>query len=170
MRKKMKSETSAGSRINSVDIMVILLCIVCIAGMVFRFGMIENVELSATKHTVTVSYVIEGISDTSVEYLSQGDEVFFSDDKGKIGTLSSTPTSSPSIVYVYGDDGSITQKASANGKVDVKGTFTAYGEMTDSGFMLNGTTYIAPNMTISIETQNIALSMLIVDISIVENQ
>ena len=82
----------------------------------------------------------------------------------------SPPTSSPSIVYVYGDDGSITQKAAVNGKVDVKGTLTAQGEMTDSGFMLNGTKYISPNMMIEIETQNITVSMRIVDISVLENQ
>ena len=167
MKKTIKSSPSSaiGTKINSADVMIILLCLVCIAAMIFRFGFIEQVEYSATKDNVNISFVIEGISEGNVEYIKNGDELWLSDANVPLGTLSSITGILPSTEYVYGDDGTITQKQSVNGKVDLRGIISAQGEMTNSGFMLNGTEYISPNMTVAIHTKTLSVYLTILDIS-----
>lgn len=161
-------EKATGRRINSADIMIVLLFIVFVAGIILRFGLIEKVDKRAVDKTATVSFVIEGVSSSSVDFLSVGDEVAFSDGGMKIGQISSIDSAEPSIVYYHSDDGSIISYPSVDGKVDIKGTITVKGSLTDEGFMLDGTTYISPNMTLWTNTSKISVSMLVTNIEVNE--
>ena len=169
MREK---KTSAGAmsraRLNSADLMILMLCIVCIAGMVLRFGMIEKIEKEANAQAATVTVLIEGVSSTSRDYLVLGDDVFFGKNLEKFGSVSSILSVAPSPVYVHGDDGSITQMNSVNGRVDIRAVLSVNGTMTESGFLLGGTTYIAPNMILSLKNEKLSVNATIIDVKIVE--
>ena len=163
-RNRTNTDKTVGRRINSADVMILLLFVACIAAMVMRFGLVERIEHRANAQNVNVSFLIEGVSGTSAQYLHIGDEVYLADNDMKAGRISGVSAAEPSVVYVYADDGSILQKQAVDGRVDIRGTLTMSGTLTESGFMLDGTTYIAPNMTLQIKTQYISVSMLITDI------
>lgn len=166
--KKTKVERATGRRINSADVMIVLLFIVCIVGMVLRFGLMEKIEQRAADQTVTVSFVIEGVSSTSADYISVGDEVYFSENDAKVGKIVSINDPEPSVIYYHGEEGSIVSYQSVDGKINLKGSMTMKGSMTDAGFMLDGTTYIAPNMTLWVKTQNITVSMLVTSVEVAQ--
>jgi hypothetical protein len=52
--------------------------------------------------------------------------------------------------------------------VDIRAVLSVKGTMTESGFMLDGTTYVAPNMTLSLNTAKLSVVATVIDITIVE--
>ncbi len=172
MSKKIKKsgvENATGKRINAADIMMILLFVICIAGMVLRFGFMDKIEQRASDKQATVSFIIEGVSNTSAAYLEAGDIVYFSDGEMLIGDVASVNTPEPCTVYYHTDDGSIMSYPSVDGKVNISGTLSVKGSLTERGFLLDGTTYIAPNMNLWVKSQKISVSMLITNIEVTEN-
>ena len=167
-RTSTKPEGKARARMNSADLMILMLCIVCIAGMVLRFGVIEKIENEANAQAATVTVLIEGVSSSNKDYLVLGDDIYFSDSAKKFGSVSSIFSVAPSPVYEYGDDGSIEQMNSVNGRVDIRAVLSAKGIMTESGFLLDGTTYVAPNMTLSLNTSKLSVVATVIDISVVD--
>ena len=109
-RNRTNTEKTVGRRINSADVMILFLFVACIAAMVMRFGLVERIEHRANAQNVNVSFLIEGVSGTSAQYLHIGDEVYLADNDMKAGRISGVSATEPSVVYVYADDGSILQK------------------------------------------------------------
>ena len=163
-----RPEKKGARHINSADVFVILLCVVCIIGMVLRFGVVETIENNAKNEAATLTVLIEGISSTSKDYISSGDEVFISENGMKLGTVSSILSVTPTSYYEYKDDGSIDQLQSVNGRVDVRAVISIEGSSTEAGFMLDGKTYIAPNMTLSVNTSSISVTALVTNLELIE--
>ena len=171
MEKKMNSnrpEQRTAARFNSADVMVLLLCVVCIVGLVLRFGVLNTIETNATSEAATVTVLIEGIAGTSKDYILPGDEIYLSESGARFGTVSSILSVSPSSYSEYRDDGSINQMQSVNGRIDVRVVISVEGCMTESGFLLDGTTYIAPNMTLSLNSSSLSVTALITDLQTAE--
>lgn len=171
MNKKVGSkvtEKKTVGRINSADVMVLLLCIVCIIGLVLRFGVLNTIETNATSEAASVTVLIEGIAGTSKDYILLGDEIYLSESGARLGTVSSILSVSPSSYYEYRDDGSINQMQSVNGRIDVRVVISVQGCMTEAGFLLDGTTYIAPNMTLSLNSSTLSAVALITDVQTAE--
>ncbi len=166
---KTKLEYTTGKRINAADIMIVLLVIVFIVGMVLRFGLMDKIEQSATEKTASVSFVIEGVSSGSAEYLAVGDKIYIKDSDTELGTVSGVNSPEPCAVYYHADDGSILSYSSVDGKVNISGTITVFGSMTEQGFMLGGTKYIAPNMSLWVQSTKLSVNMLVTNIEVTEN-
>lgn len=167
MRKtKVAPAVQKSNKINSADIMVILLVLVFIVGMVFRFGVIQKIDTDSKKQSATVSFVVEDISSSSAGFFHVGDMVYFASDMKTIGTISEVSEPVASQRYIYTDDGNIVLTEATDGKVDIRANMTVLGEKTERGFMLDGTTYIAPNMSIEIKTKHISVTLLITNIEI----
>ena len=164
-----KIEQTTGKRINAADIMIVFLVIVFIAGMVLRFGVLDKIERRANDKSATVSFVIEGISATSAEYITVGDKMYISDGNVELGEVASVGLPEPSVVYYHSDDGSILSYSSVDGKVNISGSLTVKGSMTEQGFLLGGTSYIAPNMSLLVQSGKISVSILVTNIEVAEN-
>lgn len=163
-----RPEKKDARRLNSADVFVILLCIVCIIGIVLRFGVLETIENNSRSEAATLTVLIEGISSTSKDYFVSGDTVYLTDRDMRLGTLGSIVSVTPSTYYEYAQDGSIVEMQSVNGRIDVRAVISIEGCLTDSGFLLDGTTYIAPNMTLSINTYSVSVTALVTDIAVVK--
>ncbi len=166
--KKTGVESSTGKRINAVDIMIVLLFIVCIAGMVLRFGLMDKIEHRASDKTATVSFVIEGVSSSSVDFITVGDKMYMIDGESLVGEISGVEPATPSTVYYHTDDGKVLSYSSVDGKVNISGKMTVKGSLSERGFLLDGTTYIAPNMNLWVKSQKISVNMLITNIEVIE--
>ena len=176
MKKENAKKNKADKKSTNVaDVMIVLLCILAIAGMVLRFGFLEKIEQRAHDTEATVSVLIEDISKSSADMLCDGDVLRFSESGDEIGLIKS-PNIKAAIYYFYTNDGQVVAKPSTDDvenaegdvKVNVEMQLSVKGEMTEKGFMLNSTKYIAPNMTLYTETEGLSVSMTVMNIVISE--
>jgi len=148
--------------------MLIILLALCVAGIGIRIAMGENALLfSSGTGRYTVSYTVIATSDENSGYFAEGGEFFF--DSGEpFGTLTGNVTLTPSEIVTKTAAGDYIVSYAEDGTVDIKGAATVTGTMTDSGFLINSNTYIAPNMTIKVASTSISVEMLITDITPVQ--
>ena len=159
-----KEEIKSKRKIAAVDIMIFILVILCIGGIVIRIALGDSSLFSGTKGDYIVSYVVKGEDDEYSPYFTEGSE-FFLESGESLGTLIADAELPPAEIYEENADGELKLYYAADGTVDFKGTLLVKGIMTDSGFLLNSNTYIAPNMTITVASSDITVELLITDIT-----
>lgn len=159
-----KEDIKSKRRIAAVDIMIVLLLILCIGGIIIRIAIGDSGLFSGSKGDYIVSYVVRAEDDEYSPYFTEGQEFFL--ESGEIlGTLTADAELPPAEIYEENADGELKLYYATDGTVDFKGTLLVRGIMTDSGFLLNSNTYIAPNMTITVANADIQVELLITDIT-----
>ncbi|MBQ3526969.1 MAG: hypothetical protein IJA52_00225 [Clostridia bacterium] len=152
-------------RIAAVDILIILLLVLCLAGVAVRIAIGENGLFSREeKGSYAVSYIIEGEKDEYSSCFSEGCE-FFLESGDRFGTLSGNATFTPAKILSENSRGEAVISYATDGTVDITGTFIVDGTMTESGFLLNSNTYIAPNMTVTVQSTDIIARITVTDIT-----
>ena len=159
-----KEEIKSKRKIAAVDIMILLLLLLCIGGIAVRIVVGDSGLMSGTKGDYIVSYVVKAENDEYSPYFTEGHE-FFLESGEAFGTLIADAELPPAEIYEENADGELKLYYAADGTVDFKGTILVRGIMTDSGFLLNSNTYIAPNMTITVASSDITVELLITDIT-----
>ena len=152
-------------RIAAFDIMIAVLLLLCIAGIVLRMVMGETSLFSKdAKGDYVVSYVIHQVQDEYSDFFSKGCE-FYLENGDALGTLTDKPAFTPAEIHSENSRGEYVLAYATDGQSDLKGTMLVKGTMTQSGFMLNSDTYIAPNMTLTVSSPDITVEMIITDIA-----
>ena len=159
-----KEEIKSKRKIAAVDIMIGLLLLLCIAGIVIRIVIGDSGLFSGGKGDYIVSYVVRGEDEEYSPYFTEGKE-FFLESGESLGTLVADAELPPAEIYEENANGELKLYYATDGTVDFKGTLLCKGTMTDSGFLLNSNTYIAPNMTITVASSDITVELLITDIT-----
>lgn len=163
--------TKAKKKLNAIDWFIIVALLLCIAGAALRTFIGTDNALAGTttmeKHAVL--FKVENIRNSSTEYLTPG-ETFYLDSTGQylgevIGNVAVTPA-----LYMFEDaSGKYVQAyAPENGdatRVDITGTLLVDGYMSDNGFLLNGTTSLAPGKEITIRSSFIQVKITITEIA-----
>lgn len=159
-----KEKIKKGKRITAVDIMIALLLILCIVGLGIRiaYGDTGIFQKNEQKEYV-VSYVVSGISEKYYKHFAEGSE--FSLENGEtLGTLLTDAYISRAEALGEGEAAEGETAADSDLR-DFRGTILVNGSKTDSGFLLNSRTYLAPNMTITVASPDITVELLITDIA-----
>lgn len=152
-------------RIAAIDVLIILLLMLCIAGVAVRIAVGENGLFSNDeKGSYIISYVIEGEKDEYSNYFTEGREFFFENGES-FGTLSGNATFTPARIIGENSRGEAVINYATDGSVDITGTFLSRGTMTESGFLLNSNTYLAPNMTVMVVSSDITAEITVTDIT-----
>ena len=152
-------------RIAAVDVLIVLLLILCLAGIAVRIAIGENGLFSKDeKGSYIVSYVIEGEKDEYSSCFSEGCE-FYLENGDRFGTLSGNATFTPAKIIGENSRGEAVISYASDGTVDITGALLVSGTMTESGFLLNSNTYIAPNMTVTVQSSDISSEITITDIA-----
>lgn len=164
-----KERIKKGRRITAVDIMIFLLLILCIAGIIVRiaFGNSSLFHKNEQKEYL-VSYVVNGLSDKYHPYFTEG-SVFSLESGETFGTLITDANLTNTTIRTEDADGRLVEKPATDDIKDFRGDILVKGTMTDSGFLLNSRTYIAPNMTLTVSSPNITVELLITDITVKAN-
>lgn len=141
------SKKESQKRIGALDVvvLVLLLAVVCVG--IFRFVKEKSV---GKLEDFTVSIQVTDVSPEHSDYADDADYYLKSGEH--FGKTESAPLFSPSFTYGENERGSYVKNYAGDGTVDFKAEVAASGVMTDSGFMLNGKTYLAPNMSVEITT------------------
>ncbi len=179
MKSKKEKVIKKSPRFGVLDAMIILLIIIAVVGVYFRYNIIELINGTKNLDDYTVSYTIENIRYTTPNYIDVGDEVYFADDGAHFGTLinasenmgalSITPaseyftTSNAEIVKVFYPDSQ--SRVDAVGRLNCKGRYSDEG-----GFLVNGSVYIASGQYIGVTTEHVTVTLRINEITAAETE
>ncbi len=150
-------------RFNIIDFIIIIAVIGCIVGVALRYNVADKIGISSMNDTVEIEFAVFGIRPTSYDAMVKGDVFYWKQNGMMIGTLKEA-VSSYSETYIPTDDMKLV-KAQRDDRYDVRGTLEAIGAMTESGFMLNGTQFLAPGKTLIVNSKNIEVSLTITKIT-----
>ena len=161
---------SRRGRFNVIDALIILLVLLCIAGVIYRFNVIDGIGISDVNKEYRIYFEIEDIRNTSVGSLVPGDAVRLASTGEKIGTFDEIVQNIPALA-TYNEEGKGIYYPPENdeNKFDetryyVTGYMSVKGRMTDTGFLLNGKTYIASNSTMNILTEHISVTIKVINV------
>ncbi len=159
-------------RPNIIDLLIVVVVLGAVIGIALRMGIVEKVITSSSVEPARISFLVQDINSDSYNYFNAGD-VFYSDThKCYFGTLEEKPYDLPAEAYIAGADGTLIKSYSPtdpddptkSSRIDVRGKILSSGVFSSEGFLLGGTTYIAPGSKITIESKNITVSITVTDI------
>ena len=176
--KKQKAPRTA-PKFGILDVVLILLIIVAVVGVYFRYNIIDWISSTKNLSDYTVSYTVEDIRHTTPNYIKVDDKVYFASDSEYFGVLTNATENStealvgivPASEYFTKMDGSIIEVKypDTQTRVDAQGRLICKGRYSEqSGFLVNGSTYIAPGQVIDIRTEQVSVSIRIDEIVAIE--
>lgn len=154
-------KTAKAPRFGVLDAVIILLVVVIILSVYFRYSIVQWFANSADLEEYVISYTIEDVRYTTPNFINIGDKVYFASSGDEFGTLinvsenmgalSITPASefftdaSGNIVEVFYPNSET--RVSAIGKLSCMGRYSE-----DGSFFVNGSTFVASGQYININT------------------
>ena len=90
--KKRDGNVKSGIKIKAIDIVIIVLIILSLVGVYFRYNILDELTSKRNIKDYYVSFEITDIKKSTTSYFNVGDKVVFSEDGNELGTLT---TSSP---------------------------------------------------------------------------
>lgn len=161
----MSKKTDKTRRFAAIDAMIVILLLVCIACVGVRMAVGRGGLLSADgQGEYLVSYVVSAIDGEYSDCFAEGKK-FYLEDKSEFGTLTAGASFTPAKHYTENADGLYTAVYVTDGTVDVRGTALVKGVMTDSGFLLGRSRYIAANSTLTVSSSEITVNITVTDIT-----
>ena len=185
MRKKLRQNTTEqGKRVPKfkiLDAVIILLILVSVLGIYFRYNLMDTLQNRKNLKEYTVSFTIENIRRSTMNYINIGDELYYSEDDELLGELmahseeSASPLRpAPASEYFVDQNGATVQvfypnSESMDARIDANGRFLCEGTYSeDGGFLVNGSRYLAPGQTVQVKTELVTVTLTITDIILAE--
>ena len=150
-------------KFNVIDVLIVLVLLGCMIGIFLRYDLKSKLGLDSRKTEVEISFLIIGIRQGSTEALVEGDTIYWKQNGMEIGQLMSKEVSN-SETWVLDENYNKYIKNFDDLSYDVRGVIKAKGNIKESGFMLNGTQYLAPGKTFEVESKNISVALTITNI------
>lgn len=151
-------------RVNILDFLILAVVALCIVGAVWRGG-VKTTDEKLESQTAVISYFISNVQSASQYCFQEGDPIYSQTLGCDLGHLVGKVEVEPSVYYVE-DDGKIIKTVSSADRIDIRGQFEAEGKMSESGFSIGGTQYIAPGMSTYAYLPNINVTILITDVAL----
>ncbi len=177
----------APARFNAIDFLIIMLVLLCICVIVVRFTVLDDIwttrnlqeyELTFTASDLTYAQCV-AISNAVQDNSGERSWIFLSDGETKLGELKMTNDymQNRDTVIFEKEDGSIASVipdetiADEDVRWSVTATVICQGKYDyDSGFLLGGKQYIAPNTELSVRIVDCDFKMMVVNIEeLIEN-
>ena len=179
MREKKQKTQRTAPRFGILDVVIILLIIVAVVGVYFRYNILDWISSTRNISDYTVSYTVEDIRHTTPNYMRIDDEVYFASSGERLGVLTNATENGtealagivPASKYFTKADGAIVEVKypDTQTRVDAEGRLICSGRYSeDSGFLVNGSTYIAPGQKIDVRTELVSITIRIEEITPVE--
>ncbi|MBQ8552451.1 MAG: DUF4330 family protein [Clostridia bacterium] len=157
---------------NIIDLLIVVVVLGAIAGIALRMGVVEKVVANSSIEPARISFLVQDINSDSYNYFNVGDEFYSDTHKCYFGRLEEKPYDLPAEAFIAGADGSLLKAysptdpddPSKSSRIDVRGKVISSGVFSSEGFLLGGTTYIAPGSKITVKSSNITVSITVTDI------
>lgn len=157
----MKDKVNTGKKrgLTPLDVFVILICVICVAGVAVRALVGRDDSLPAPRpesSEYALSFELTGARADAGGYFTVG-EALYTEDGVLFGTVRDQVSVTPAKIYSVDEEGHMVLSYSGadNGDgslVDIKGTLTVEGFEADYGFLAGGKLYAAPNCEITLHT------------------
>ena len=144
-----------------LDAVIILLVIVIILSVYFRYNIVQWLSNSTDLKEYTISYTIDDVRYTTPNYINIGDKVYFADSGDDFGTLVNVAENmgalniAPASQLFTDSKGNIIEVFYPNSETRVSaiGKLICTGRYSDDGsFFVNGSTFIASGQYVKINT------------------
>lgn len=149
-------------RISVVDIFVVLLFVLAVAGIAIKLFAPTGGAFYGESEDYYISYSISGADSELGKCFADG-TAFYTEGEDLFGVVAGDIITTPAKIYNENSEGEYVVGYSSGSNIDISGTFTVKGRMTDSGF-LSGGKYYCTNMTVKLFGGNAAVEVLITDI------
>lgn len=165
-------------RFGILDAFIILLVIAIVVGVFLRFNFSDMITKAQNRKDYAITFSIKNIRHTTDEYFNVGDSVYFESDDELFGTLMTYSDLSKFALdkrpssKVFNENGEIIEVSYPNTetRIDVTGRIKCEGTLSESGFLLNNSTYIAPGQTINIYTRLVSVTITVLEITEITSQ
>ena len=177
MRKKhaaSEEKNKSGIRFRALDFVIIILVILVVVGVYFRYNILDMLTGNKNLSEYTVSFEIKDIQYKTENYINVGDKVYYYDSGDEIGTIITASTNSdnalirtPAIKSFVPDGGNQAVEVAypENTRIDASGRIQCKGSFSEeSGFLLGGTDSISPGDVISVKTALVTVDIIVTDI------
>lgn len=149
-------------RFNLIDLVLIIAVLACLTGVYLRYNVSEQFGVNHELSTFVLSFEIKNIRYTSADAFPEGDSFYLNKQDKLLGTVLAIDSTSPTEVVYTDDKGNYkTAYYPEDTRIDLTGRLQATGIMTDSGFLLDGNTFLAPGQTYAVQTPRIDVSVTI---------
>lgn len=174
---KNSARASKAPRFGILDAVIILLAIVIIVGIYFRYSIVEWLSNSSDLKEYTVTYTIDDIRYTTPNYINIGDKAYFAESGEELGTLINVSENmgalsiTPASQFFTDSKGNIVEVFYPNSesRVSAIGKLTCMGRYSEDGsFLVNGSSFIASGQYVAVKTAYATVTIRIDEISITE--
>lgn len=158
-------------RVGVLDVFVIILILLCVAGLIVRIAVGRDGVLpegAPESGEWALSFEISSVRAGVGDGFSVG-EVMYTENGEVFGTVSGQVSVTPAKIYSEDEEGRyILSYASSDGgdnsMVDIKGTLTSEGYAVDYGFLVGGKIFASPGSELTLHTEKATCSVKILDI------
>lgn len=160
-------------RPNVIDFLIVIVIIGAVCGIALRGGVVEKIATNTSSEQARIHFLVEDISGTSYDAFVPGDD-FYSKNHGcylgKLENPSQMPAEKLIPTLEGGMSASVSPAIDVNDpnsdsyRVDVRGELVGSGVFSEEGFLVNGSTYIAPGSEFTMESKNVSVTAVIVKI------
>ncbi len=160
----MSKTNQQSDRFNLMDVVIILLVLLCIAGIVIRAGGF-TMHKSRPLDPYEIRFSVSNIAAGSEAALVVGDTFRLVDHDMELGTFTGMESVTPAVVYMYSEQGRmVPAEYPENTRIDVIGTVAVDGISEGSGFLLGGTLQLSPGASYRIQSEHMDFVIQILDI------
>ncbi len=166
-------------RFNILDAVIVLLVVLCIVGICFRYSIMDSLGLGKEMAEYRVEFSVSGLDSNVPAFLAKGNILYFADagvagvlcdtsgSAGGVSTASSTLEVKPHTVYVDDNSGGVVSADYPESKlVDAAGSFLCNGAYGDDGrFSIEGNRFISVGQTVTLYTDTVTLNVTVTNIS-----
>ena len=161
-----ENKQNSNLKISVIDVVIVLALIACIVGVVVRYKIYEKEHEVITTDVCSVSLMIKGASHELSESIAADDQIFFDENGEKLGKITEVNISD-AIVYHQNSQGEIVENIDGELK-DIVIKIEVYGDLTESGFLVNGKEYVAAGKELAVYTKNFSEKCLVIDVESIQ--
>ena len=159
------SSTEMKPRFNVIDVLIILIALACVIGLVLRFGNVGGLSSTENLKSYDVYFSVSNIAYTSEDAFVQGDTVRLVESGAVLGEFAGLESILPAEFFARDENGNlIVVNYPEATRIDVTGRIVSHGMMSDNGYLLNGTTYIAAGNEYAVQSEHMDFVLKITNI------
>ncbi len=151
---------------NIIDLLIVIMVLAIAAAVIVRYDIADKIGKASSEDNVRITFLIRSIREEACNAVSEGDSFIWDQSVILVGEVIRKEVT-PAAVYSERNDGAIIKNYSELA-YDLKCTVDASGLMTEKGFMLGGTNYVAPGLTITVHNSSVVLSAIVMAVESVD--
>ena len=153
-------------KFNILDVLIIAVIIAVGISVVIRYDLTEKLGLQSAADTFEVTFIVKNIQQKSEQYFTDGAKFYIESNQKEFGDLKEILDISIAKQYQSTLDGKIVYSEIPNNRIDVTGIITCKGIINAQGYMVGGTTAIAPGKDVTIRSNKLTnMTITITDIT-----